>query len=274
MELSSVYSMRSLCEALGINRSTVYYQPQMDEYELRLRDKIEQIAAKYPRYGYRRTSEMLKRDGYQVGYRRVARIMKEENLQVHVKRYCRTTHSTGGMVRYPNLLKDSEIEHLDQFWCGDITYVRLKKEFIYLAVLMDIFSRSIRGWHLSRSLNDELTLGALEMALGKGKPEIHHSDHGMQYLSGAYVRRLDDLGVSISLASRGAAWENGYAERLIRTLKEEEVYLHEYEDFHDAFGHIGYFLDEVYMRKRPHSSLGYRTPAEFEVGSRGKMLLK
>ncbi len=188
---------------------------------------------------------MLKRDGYQVGYRRVARIMKEENLQVHVKRYCRTTHSTGGIVRYPNLLKDSEIEHSDQFWCGDITYVGLKKEFIYLAVLMDIYSRSIRGWHLSRSLNDELTLGALEMALGKGKPEIHHSDHGVQYLSGAYIRRLDDLGVSISLASRGAAWENGYAERLIRTLKEEEVYLHEYEDFHDAYGRIGHFLDEV-----------------------------
>ncbi len=274
MELSSVYSMRSICEILGINRSTVYYQRQMDEYELRLRDKVERIAAKYPRYGYRRTWEMLKRAGYKVGYRRVARIMKEENLQVRVKRYCRTTHSTGGIVRYPNLLKGSEIEHSDQFWCGDITYIMLKKEFIYLAVLMDIFSRSIRGWHLSRSLNDGLTLGALEMALGKGKPEIHHSDHGVQYLSGAYIRRLDGLGVSISLASRGAAWENGYAERLIRTLKEEEVYLREYDNFHDAHGRIGHFLDEVYMRKRPHSSLGYRTPAEFEVESRGETLLK
>ena len=274
MELSSIYSVRAICETLDINRSTVYYRKRIDEYELELRDIIEQIAAEYPRYGYRRTAEMLRRSGYHVGYRRVARIMCEENLQVHVKRYCRTTHSANGSAKYPNLLKDSEIEHPDQFWCGDITYIMLRKEFIYLAVLMDIFTRSVRGWNLSRSLDDQLTLGALDMALCKGKPEIHHSDQGVQYLSGAYVDRLDNCGIRISLASRGAAWENGYAERLIRTLKEEEVYLHEYDDFHDAHSHIGHFLEEVYMRKRPHSSLGYKTPAEFEAESRDGVLLK
>jgi len=263
-ELSPQYSIRAICKALDIDRSTIYYQQKDDSSELEIRDQIERLAAHYPRYGYRRLAEMLKREGYQVGYRRVAHIMKEENLMVQVKRYCQTTFSEEGISKYPNLLKESKIDHPDQIWCGDITYISLERGFVYLAVLIDIFTRGIKGWELSRNLDEQLTLGALAKALQKGKPEIHHSDHGVQYLSNQYVSRLNELGISISLADRRKVWENSYVERLIRTLKEEEVYLHEYEDFRDAYQRIGYFLEEVYMRRRPHSSLGYRTPREFE----------
>lgn len=279
MELCSQYQypIRTICSVLDINRSLVYYQPKPDPFELEIRDRIEEMAAKYPRYGYRRIAWLLRREGYGVGYRRVARIMKEENLLVQVKRYCKTTRSEGGggIIKYPNLLQETIVDHPDQIWCGDITYIRLKREFVYLAVLIDVFTRGIRGWELSRDLDDQLTIGALDKALkalkalsmSKGKPakpEIHHSDHGVQYLSADYVAKLNSLKVTISVSSKGKAWQNSYAERVIRTLKEEEVYLHEYENLEDARRRIGYFLEEVYMKKRPHSSLGYMTPVEFE----------
>jgi putative transposase len=151
-----------------------------------------------------------------------------------------------------------------QVWVSDITYIRLREEFVYLAVLMDVFTRSIRGWHLGRSLDQSLTLRALEQALAKPPPEIHHSDQGVQYAASAYTARLHQAGVQRSQAEVGAAWQNGYAERLMRTIKEEGVDLSEYEDYTDAIRQLGRFLDEVYMHKRIHSSLGYLTPAEFE----------
>ena len=161
-------------------------------------------------------------------------------------------------------MEDLEVVRPDQVWVADITYVRLKKEFVYLAVLMDVFTRGIRGWHLGRSLEQELTLTALRRALGRGRPEIHHSDQGVQYAATAYVEML-------TAERRRSAWrawasprENGYAERLMRTIKEEEVDLTEYEDFADAWRQLGRFLDDVYNRKRIHSSLGYLTPSEFE----------
>lgn len=153
---------------------------------------------------------------------------------------------------------------------GDITYVRLQSEFVYLAVIMDVFTRSVRGWHLGRSLDGELTLTALRRALLRGIPEIHHSDQGVQYAAGGYVQMLDGLGASISMAEVGEAWQNGYAERLMRTIKEEEVALSEYIGYNDAYRQIGRFLDEVYQHKRIHSSLGYLTPAEFEQSWRGQ----
>jgi len=151
-----------------------------------------------------------------------------------------------------------------QVWVSDITYIRLREEFVYLAVLMDVFTRGIRGWHLGRNLDQSLTLHALEQALAHHTPEIHHSDQGVQYAAGAYTARLQRAGVRISMAEVGAAWQNGYAERLMRTIKEEEVDLSEYEDYTDAVRQLGRFLDEVYMHKRIHSSLGYLTPVEFE----------
>ena len=153
----------------------------------------------------------------------------------------------------------------DQVWVSDITYIRLRREFVYLAVIMDMFTRCIRGWNLDRSLDHSLTVGALQSALERHRPEIHHSDQGVQYASTAYTRMLQEVNVQVSMAAVGEAWQNGYAERLIRTIKEEEVNLSDYEDYTDAYRQLGHFLDEVYTRKRIHSSLGYLTPAEFQA---------
>jgi putative transposase len=176
----------------------------------------------------------------------------------------RTTNSNHAFPRYPNLVKDLEITRPDQVWVADITYIRLRREFVYLAILMDVFTRAIRGWHLSRSLDQGLTLAALERALVVSVPHVHHSDQGVQYAATAYVERLRKLNVNLSMAAIGEPRENGYAERVMRTIKEEEVDLSEYQDFADALRQITRFLDDVYNIKRIHSALGYLTPREFE----------
>ena len=175
-----------------------------------------------------------------------------------------TTNSQHPYPRYPNLLQDLVITHPDQVWVSDITYIRLGRGFVYLAVIMDLFTRCIRGWHLSRSLGQQLTLVALQKALKENSPHIHHSDQGWQYAASEYVDTLLKAHVKISMAEVGEPTQNGYAERLIRTIKEEEVYLSEYEDFHDCYQNMDRFLNDVYMHKRIHSSLGYLTPVEFE----------
>jgi transposase InsO family protein len=179
-------------------------------------------------------------------------------------RKTRTTNSRHAFPRYPNLVKDLKIKRPDQVWVADITYIRLREEFIYLAVLMDVFTRSIRGWHLGRDLDQGLTLAALERALVVAVPRFHHSDQGVQYAAVAYVDRLTTLDVQLSMAAVGEPRENGFAERLVRTIKEEEVDLSDYQNFADARGQIGHFIDAVYNVKRIHSSLGYLTPQEFE----------
>ena len=257
--------MRKICQALGFNKSTLYYQPKLDPSEDVLRAEIQRLAAQYPTYGYRRIRALLLRQGHTVGYKRVARLMKEENLSVSVKRVCQTTRSFEGQESWTNQLETLEISRPDQVWVGDITYVRLKKRFIYVAVLMDIFTRMIRGWQVGPYLNTSLTLKPLQEALlESGSPEIHHSDQGVQYLSTVYLSTLKAHGIEISLARRGCPWENGYAERLIRTLKEEEVHLNDYEDITEARQRIGQFITQVYHQKRPHSALGYLTPMEFQ----------
>ena len=258
------YSVREICEVLGFTRSNFYYQPKKDPSEDVLRAEIEQLAARYPTYGYRRITQLLVKAGYRVGYRRIARLMKAANLSIAVKRVCQTTHSTAGVRPWINHLKTLEVCRCDQVWVGDITYVRLKQRFVYVALLMDVFTRMIRGWKLSEHLTQSLTLEPLEQALHDRVPEIHHSDQGAQYLSNDYISRLRQHGVEISVADRGCPWENGYAERLIRTLKEEEVYLNDYQGIHEARECIGHFITQVYHQKRPHSALGYLTPAEFE----------
>jgi putative transposase len=262
--LKDDYSIRLLCETLGMHRCNVYHQPRPDE-DRQVKEALKEQAGAWPTYGYRRLTVMLRRQGLKVNEKRVRRLMHELGIAGEApRRTPRTTDSDHAFPRYPNLVEGLEAERPEQVWVADITYIRLRKEFVYLAVLMDVFTRCIRGWHLSRSLEQELTLVALRRAFERGRPEIHHSDQGVQYAATAYVDLLNEHDVEISMASVGEPEENGYAERLMRTIKEEEVDLSEYEDFSDAKSGLGKFLDDVYNRKRIHSSLGYLTPSEFE----------
>jgi transposase InsO family protein len=266
MKLAKNYPIRLLCRLLGVPRSSVYYpaSPVPDD-EAMLKTALLDLAGEWPTYGYRRLTAMMRRLGWLVNGKRVRRWMDE--LGIHgapPTRKKRTTNSNHAFPRYPNLVKDLEIMRPDQVWVADITYIRLRREFVYLAVLMDVFTRSIRGWHLSRNLDQGLTLAALERALVVAVPQVHHSDQGLQYAATTYVERLQKLGVTLSMAAVGEPRENGYAERLVRTIKEEEVDLSEYQDFADAQGQIAQFVDDVYNIKRIHSALRYLTPREFE----------
>lgn len=276
------YPINAVCAVWGVARSSYYYRSaKPDEDELHLRAALEQVAAEWPTYGCRRVTHQLRRQGYQVNTKHVLRLMRELGLQAaQPRKKCQTTDSRHAFPRFPNLvlMRESgpdgsgeygwshlQVERPEQLWVGDITYVRLGQGFVYLALLMDVFTRQIRGWQLGRSLDGELALSALRRALAHGTPEIHHSDQGVQYAATGYVELLRRAGVAISMAEVGEAWQNGYAERLMRTIKEEEVALTEYLDFHDAYSQIGRFLEEVYQHKRIHSALGYLTPAEFET---------
>jgi transposase InsO family protein len=243
----------------------VYYQKVAVKREDGIKREIAQLAAEHPTYGYRRITAMLHRGGHPVNNKRVRRLMGEMGLTgKQPKRRYRTTNSNHELPRYPNRVEGLVVERPDQLWVGDITYVKLGREFVYLAVLMDVFTRSIRGWQLARSMEVELTLVALKRALARGRPEIHHSDQGVQYAAKEYTKLLAEAGIEISMAEVGEPTQNGYAERLMRTIKEEEVELSEYRNFEEAYQEIGKFLDEVYTKKRIHSSLGYLTPMEFE----------
>jgi transposase InsO family protein len=265
MHLTETYPIQRVCQVLDYPRSSFYVQHQPDN-DADLRTRIEQVLNEFPTYGYRRVTEQLGRTGPAVNSKRVRRVLHAMGLvQRKRPKTQRTTNSRHGFLRYPNLVFDLAVMQPEQVWVADITYIHLHTEFVYLAVLMDVFTRSIRGWQLSRGLDVRLSLTALERALAQGIPEIHHSDQGIQYAAPEYVQRLERVGVHISMAMVGEATQNGYAERLMRTIKEEEVNLSDYRDFQDAYQQLGRFLDDVYMRKRIHSSLGYLTPVEFET---------
>jgi putative transposase len=266
MTLTEQYPIRLVCRLLDFPRSLLYRTPAAPAAaEADLRAALLRLAGEWPTYGYRRLTALLQREGWTVNSKRVRRLMAELAIlgRPPVRR-TRTTNSNHDFPRYPNLVEHLEVVRPDQVWVADITYIRLQRDFVYLAVIMDVFTRSIRGWQLSRNLEQELTLHALDQALRKRTPEIHHSDQGVQYAATAYVLRLQGCAVAISMAAIGEPRENGYAERLMRTIKEEEVALTEYLDFADAYRQIGRFLEAVYNRKRIHSALGYLTPAEFE----------
>jgi putative transposase len=261
------YPVTAICRVLEVPRSTIYYEAQ-PKGERALRDAIEAIAGQFPTYGSRRVARQLRRGPHDmlVNRKRAQRIMREMGLQGRVRRRkpC-TTDSQHDCPRYPNLVQGMEAAYPDHIWVADITYVRLLLEWVYLAVIMDVHTRAIRGWHLSRSLEGELTLTALRRALADRAPTIHHSDQGVQYAATDYVDLLQDQHVQISMAAQGKPEENGYAERLIRTIKEEEVYLSDYRDFEDVYTQIGHFIEDVYQTRRIHSALGYLTPVEFEA---------
>ncbi len=263
-------SVKTACESVGLPRSSYYYRSQRGE-ESQLEADLETVAGQFPKYGTRRITHQLRRAPYhyRINRKRVQHIMRQKKLLHLVKRArYRTTDSQHPYPRYPNLVAELETTQPEQVWVCDITYVLLGRDFVFLAIVMDVFTRAIRGWNLSRSLDVDLTLVALQRALSLCIPQIHHSDQGIQYAAQAYTDVLNQYGIQISMAAQGRPEENGYAERFMRTIKEEEVDLSEYLDLDDARRQIGCFIEDVYMTKRIHSALGYLTPAEFEAAWR------
>jgi transposase InsO family protein len=235
---------------------------------MELRDAMQKLAVEMPAYGYRRITAALRRGGWVVNHKRVLRLMRADNLLCLRRRaFVRTTDSDHQLRVYPNLARDLKVSGLNQLWVADITYIRLLWEFVYLAVILDAFSRRVIGWALGRTLEAKLALEALQMAIAGGRVApglVHHSDQGVQYASGDYTELLTAQRISISMSRRGNPYDNAQAESFMKTLKYEEVYRTEYLDFADARRCIGRFLESVYNQKRLHSALGYLPPVEFE----------
>ena len=257
---------------LNMVRSSYYYKEgvnlQKQKEEADLRDRIEEIVVEYERYGYRRVTAALQREGLKVNHKRVQRIMKEEDLICKIKkRWVVTTDSNHPYRVYPNLMKDAKITGVNQAWVADITYIRILTAFVYLAVILDVFSRKVVGWAISRRIDTELTRAALRMAIETRRPPegcIHHSDRGVQYAAHDYVDDLNAAGFLISMSRKGNPYDNAQAESFMKTLKNEEVYLWDYKTFEDVKKRIPYFIEEVYNEKRLHSALGYCPPNEYE----------
>jgi transposase InsO family protein len=236
--------------------------------DMELRDAMQRIAVEWPSYGRPRITAELRRRGWRVNPKRVYRLMREDNLLcVRRRKFVVTTDSNHARKIYPNLARNMILTATDQLWVADITYIRLRDEFVFLAVILDAYSRRVIGWALDRTLENELTLGALRMALARRviDPElVHHSDRGTQYASTDYTDLLKDHGITISMSRKGNPWDNAACESFMKTLKYEEVHRNEYRDLPEARAAIGNFLEKVYNQKRLHSALGYRPPAEFE----------
>jgi putative transposase len=272
-------SISSLCELLGVNRAWYHAQlgrePSLVEREgdVELRAAIEELVLEFPGYGYRRVTKALARAGYPVNHKRVLRIMREESLLCQLRRrFIPTTDSNHSFRTYPNLLKEMVLYAPNQAWQADITYVRLPTGFAYLAAVLDAYSRRCVGWELSRCIDTDLTLRALDMALSTRQVEpglVHHSDRGVQYASCAYAERLESVGALVSMSAKGNPYDNAKAESFFKTLKRERVpsgqYLKQYRTFAEAEANIGQFIEDVYNAKRLHSSLGYLPPVEFEA---------
>ncbi len=258
-----------LCRTLSIGRSS-YYRGRhgRTDPDLELRDRIHRLSLAWPSYGYRPMTRALQRMGYRVNHKRVLRLMREDNLLALRRRaFASTTDSNHERAVYANLVPELNVTGVNQLWVSDITYIRLAREWVYLAVILDACSRRCIGWALDRTLDASLALAALDSALAaRPAPEglVHHSDRGVQYASKAYVDTLRNAGIRISMSRRGNPYDNAKAERFIRTLKYEEVFLYEYASLEEARARIGYFIDKLYNRKRLHSALDYKPPAEFE----------
>lgn len=266
-ELGKEYPKSMVCDLLGCPRSTFYYEPVVNPEDARVIEAIEKLLMRWPFYGYRRVTEQLKREDWEIGETRVRRLLKEIDHSCEVgKVRVTTTNSQHNLPRYPNLIKGLDITTINQVWVSDITYIRLGRRFIYLALIIDAFTRGLRGWSLGRTLEKSLTIDALQMALDRHPaPYIHHSDQGGQYAATDYTDLLKNEDVQISMSAVGQPTENALAERFIRTVKEEHVDYTEYTDFNDAFEQLAYWLEVEYMTERIHSALDYLTPAEFEA---------
>jgi putative transposase len=272
MNLAIPMTTSELCRLAEVSRAGFYRwkaQVPSADPDMELRDEIQRIALEFTYYGSRRVTRELHERGWLVNRKKVQRLMREDNLLcLRKRRFIVTTDSNHALPVYPNLAREMVLTGLDQLWRSDITYVRLETEFVYLAVVLDAFSRKVVGWALDRTLEATLTIEALQMALRTRKPAaglVHHSDRGVQYASGDYTDLLKAHGIQISMSRRGNPYDNAQCESFMKTLKYEEVYRNEYRDLAEARAQIGAFLDKVYNQKRLHSALGYLPPTKFEA---------
>jgi transposase InsO family protein len=260
-----------MCELGQVSRSGYYrsrrHRPATGG-DVELRDAMQCVALEFPSYGWPRMTPELRRRGWAVNHKRVYRMMREDNLLcLRRRKFVRTTDSAHPFPVYPNLARGMAVTHLDQLWVADLTYIRLRVEFVYLAVILDACSRRVVGWALGRSLENDLALEALRRALEQRRPApglVHHSDRGVQYASREYTTLLGAHGITISMSRKGNPYDNAIAESFMKTLKYEQVYREDYEDLRQARASIQRFLEQVYNEKRLHSALGYLPPAEFE----------
>ena len=264
-QLKANYPVEHACAVLDCPRSSYYYAPSGRD-DTALVEAIEQLLLRRPFFGYRRITAQLHREGRPVNTKVVRRILKALGLQRKVGQVrIRTTDSSHPHWRYPNLVQGWHPIHPDSVWAADVTYIRLGSGFIFLAVILDAYSRAVRGWALRRDLTKELTLSALRMALQHGAPGIHHSDQGVQYTAFDYTNLLLENQVRISMADTGEPTQNGLAERFMRTLKEELVDYADWHSFEQAYTNIQHWLEVEYNVYRIHSALDYATPAEVDA---------
>lgn len=268
---ASGLTIERMVELGRVSRSGFYRFDDSDpepDRDMNLRDAIQRIAVEWPSYGRPRITKELRRRHWTVNPKRVYRLMREDNLLcVRKRKFVVTTDSNHPRRIYPNLAPNIALTAIDQLWRADITYIRLRDEFVFLAVILDAYSRRVIGWALDRTMEDSLTLTALRMALARRTVHaglVHHSDRGSQYASNDYTDLLKANGIEISMSRKGNPWDNAACESFMKTLKYEEVLRNEYRDLAEARASIAEFLEKTYNKKRLHSALGYVPPAEFE----------
>ena len=259
-----------ICNNETISRAA-YYRFDNTVSSENVKPLIQKIALEFPFYRYRRITKELQNRGEKINHKKVLKIMLSENLLCRRKKAFKpvTTQSNHNFEVYPNLIENIQVTGLNQIWVSDITYIHLMKSFVYLAVIIDLFSRKCIGWHLSNDIDTYLSLNALDMAIAARQQLgfdslIHHSDRGVQYASNDYIQKLEEFGIKISMSRSGNPYDNAFAESFMKTLKVEEVYMNEYETFEDALKNIQRFIEEVYNEKRLHSGIGYMSPNKFE----------